>query len=98
VHQKSGAGLRIEYKFINQSKQCIEKSLTDQNKCTKSWCRLVHVNRYLAINIGGICALYYSFIHYSFIIDLGFHAPACTNFWCTYFDRSKIFRYTVLID
>jgi hypothetical protein len=25
---KSGAGLRIEYKFIIQSKQCIEKSLT----------------------------------------------------------------------
>ena len=39
---KSGAGLRIEYKFINQSKQCIEKSLTNQNKCTKSWCSLVH--------------------------------------------------------
>jgi hypothetical protein len=27
-----------------------------------------------------------------FIIDLGFHAPACTNFWCTYFDWSKIFQ------
>jgi hypothetical protein len=27
---KSGAGLRIEYKFIIQSKQCIEKSLTNQ--------------------------------------------------------------------
>jgi hypothetical protein len=26
----SGAGLRIEYKFINQSKQRIEKSLTNQ--------------------------------------------------------------------
>jgi hypothetical protein len=26
VHQKSGAGLRIEYTFINQSKQRIEKS------------------------------------------------------------------------
>jgi hypothetical protein len=42
VHQKSGAGLRIEYKLINQSKQCIEKSLTNQNKYTKSWWRLVH--------------------------------------------------------
>jgi hypothetical protein len=29
VPQKSGAGLRIEYKFINQSKQRIEKSLTN---------------------------------------------------------------------
>jgi len=36
VHQKSGAGWRIEYKFINQSKQRIEKSLTNQNKCTKN--------------------------------------------------------------
>jgi hypothetical protein len=43
VHQTSGAGLRIEYKFINQSKQRIEKSLTNQKiSAPKSWCRLAH--------------------------------------------------------
>jgi hypothetical protein len=43
VHQKCGAGLRIEYKFINQSKQRIENSLTNQKKGEpKIWCRLAH--------------------------------------------------------
>jgi hypothetical protein len=43
VHQKYGAGLRIEYKFINQSKQRIEKSLTNQKiSAPKSWCRHAH--------------------------------------------------------
>jgi hypothetical protein len=43
VHQQSGAGLRIEYKFINQSKQRIEKSLINQKiSVPKTWCRLAH--------------------------------------------------------
>jgi hypothetical protein len=35
VHQKSGAGLRIEYKFIHQSKQCIKtvyRKIFDQSE------------------------------------------------------------------
>jgi hypothetical protein len=43
VHQKSGAGLRIEYTFINQSKQRIEKSFINQKiSVPKIWCRLAH--------------------------------------------------------
>jgi hypothetical protein len=43
VHQKSDAGLRIEYKFINQSKQRIEKSLTNQKiSAPKIWYRLAY--------------------------------------------------------
>jgi hypothetical protein len=44
VHQKSDAGLRIEYKFINQSKQRIEISLTNQKiiSAPKFWYRLAY--------------------------------------------------------
>jgi hypothetical protein len=35
--------LRIEYKFINQSKQRIEQSLTNQKiSAPKSWCRTIN--------------------------------------------------------
>jgi hypothetical protein len=37
------AGLRIDYKFINQSKQRIENSLTNHKiSAPKIWCRLAH--------------------------------------------------------
>jgi hypothetical protein len=36
VHQKSSAGLHIEYKFINQSKQRIENLWPSENTCTKN--------------------------------------------------------------
>jgi hypothetical protein len=43
LHQQCGAGLRIEYKFINQLKQRIEKSLTNQKiSAPQIWCRLAH--------------------------------------------------------